>query len=287
MKKKYIILITIFLLVFYCGFAIYACADYIKTPTLIKSYDKICSKNKEDMTEAVINFCQDELNKREYQFGEGFISMHTSIIYTFSIILFPVFFLTIATGIIYASKFLKSKELLYYQTRISYKSVVWKILKESYRYIWILPLVMIGVFICEIIYAGWDTSISLVLNNTGWSDFLVSHRIFFIVIYLVSIILFLATYINIGLIWTRKCKNYIISLISSFLTIMALQLIVEQLWKYAYLESTINFFNLFILDDDMGLWKNMLFIVSCFVISSFSVYLAYKNKEKLYLSGEE
>ncbi len=280
MRKKFIIIISFLLLVLYGSFSIYACIDYINEPDMRDYFKEDCEKyysgDREGLSWQALKFCEERYYKKD-----GFLSMHYLLVLDkYSSIAVIVVAITIATSVIWPCLFWKNKMLLNYIIRLPYKSVLKKILKEAYRYIWILPTIMLLVFLFEIHCEGLDNSYSIIIQDTGWQDSMLKHPICFIVLYLINMLLYLSTFINIGLICSRKNFNYFTSVIVAFLVIISIQIFFEYVIDRTQIINLLNFFRF---NDMYGTWLTLGFGMTCCLISCLVVYLAFKNKEKLYL----
>ncbi len=279
MRKVSIIIMTLIILI-YGGYAFYACFNYMNQFNMRDLVKEDCesylSGKNENLSDTRKKFCETTYLKKD-----GFLSMHYILVLDkFNPTSLIVVLITMISSIVWSCNFFKNKLFCYFQNRIGYKKTILKILKEAYKYIWILPLIMIMIFICEICYAGWDCSLSLVADNIGWENWAIYHPFMFILLYIFNMVLCLSIYTNIALFWSRINKNFITSLIASILTLLTIQLFFEYVIKKTALFNLINFFRF---NDRYGLKPLLIFNIICCIISWIAVYFAFKNKEKLYL----
>ena len=279
MKKKWNLLIALLLIGIY---GIFFITIFIKESHVYTGKDKWGSACESylagdpvDISDTIKKYCQEE-----YHLHDSFLEMHSSLIIQYlNGFTLPVVFFTVLTCAIWVSSFLKNKVFAYYAMRIPYKNIIKKILKEAYRFIWVLPACMIGLFLLEIFKKGLVCNLGA-CSTEIWGNFFQNHSFIFISIYLFNIILYLSIYINITLVWLKKYKNYIVAVISSFLTILAIEIFFENVINVPSLINLINFFRF---NTRLGLDKLLIFGISCCLLSWGAVYMAYRNKEKLYL----
>lgn len=280
MNKKIKIIICCILLLIYGSYSIYSLVDYMNKPTMDDMMKKECESyfegNNTELSDNRKEYCDTQYLKKD-----GFLEAHhILVIDKFSLITIPVIIITILTSLISVSSILSTKILTYYELRLKHSNVLKKIIKEAYRFIWILPLIMLCVILVEIYLYGLDCKTLIIDQNSGWSNYTTSHPILFIIVYIINIVLYLSTYINTALIALRKTRNYLVSAIVSFLIIIAVQIFLESIINII---STVNLINFFRLNDSHGLWRVFGFGIGCCLISWMLLFLSYKNKEKLYL----
>jgi len=283
MNKK--LKVGIFLLLFF-SFLIYGLFSIEKFSTNAKTFEEQkeyfnsnCEK-KEYPDEYVKSFCENK-----YPYKLGFLSVLDYFIMKTDRLIVPIIFLTLALSLIYVCKMFKEKYLLNLLIRESYGKFIKKILKESYFYIWIVPLVMLIVTIIGGFLYGFDTNYAIHNPDSfTWQITTMKNPIIFIILYLINIILYLSTFINIGLLIARKKHNYFISLITSFLAVVALQLFLEVFINKISILNLLNFLHF---SDALGPHKSIgISFIWCF--SSWCLLIfAYYKKEKLFLDCDE
>lgn len=196
-------------------------------------------------------------------------------------VMIPLIVILLGLSIYHVNKIFKSKVVKNILVRQNYKSFLFKIFKEAYSFIWITPAVMLIIFLIGIYLFGYDVTYSI-SGNGLWRDSLKIPWLF-IVIYLLNIIMYLSTFINIGLVVSRKCQNFITSLITSSLIIIIIQLFLEIVIRKMSIWNLMNFFRFDDADGIIGLFMaSMVWFISSWIILNYS----YKNKEKMVLECE-
>lgn len=222
-------------------------------------------------------------------------------------ILAPIIIIILSINIFH--KNIKTGNIKYKLTRMNYKTYMRKSILHAYKYSFIFIGVMIIFFgICCIInhhfdfqnvypqYAGKDIlghdvyyGTLAVINLKFYDTPLLLMLTFFLVIFL-----HLIFYTNIGLIMCKRNKNFIVTVISSFLIFMAIAIISELIDIYV-----INKFNITLLNDVfniLGIWiysdiKHLLpIIIYAVFLSSTSLILllkVYKHKEEVLINSEK
>lgn len=246
----------------------------------------------EDETSSAFVNCKSLLEENEEPREANFFVMLSSIITNnlnaLNIILFLII---VAPSIYWINSVLKSKCIKSYYLRESNKDFIKRVLKNSYSYIWIIPLAII----CLIVCCSLTSNFSLydgIENNIPWSLNTISNPLSFIIAYILRIVFYLLFYVNLGLIFSRKHRSFFVSLFTSFLTIVVLQLFYEVvidklygIFKYNWL-LYLNFMDIFNIKDFYGLWTSLLFPMILCIISFIIVIILYKNKQRLLLDVE-
>lgn len=203
--------------------------------------------------------------------------------YVYNIIIVIIIIIDIF-AIKWIHKVFKNKYIINYYMKMSNKDFLKKLLKESYIYI--VPIIL--AFLIFLIFILLRSTI-IVDTGSLWSLDTMKNPILFIIIYLLQLSLFLGTYINMGLIVSRKNFNYILSLISAYFLFIILELFDEiVLGNILKINNPFYFSiaNCFAYDDSFGIFSPIYFPLGTFVISLLIVLCLYKNKEKLYLDIE-
>ncbi len=225
--------------------------------------------------------CKDILeNVHEINFYEIFEKMFyhpVAVIFIYNFIFVNLF------SLIWICKILKNKMVSHYYLRTNKKELIKKIFKESYCYI--LPILISFIFL--IIFLLLNTKV-VVSNRIDWMTTTMKYPSLFILFIFVNLILFTASFINIGLIIARKVQNYILTIMIAILFLFAYEVILTRLIGeifniYAYPYSLINYL---VIHDERGLFISLLFPLLLFIISFIIVIIVFGNKEKLYLSCE-
>ncbi len=194
----------------------------------------------------------------------------------------------------YNTGFFKNKLL-----RMSYKEYLKQIIYSAYKCIWILPTLILILFICSFIISGhFDVDLTL----SYWPEYYIPiptsilKNVFpFIIVFILNIILNSLFYANLSLISIKKSHNYIVSVIVSYLLFIFCDVILEiligslLLEKYAHLSQAANLFSLF------NYWvydtpSIFLYTIYCFllaVVSLIFVVFVYRNKEGVIIESEK
>lgn len=210
------------------------------------------------------------------------------------ILFFAPLFIMIPLSIIINKKMKKGymKNTL---TRISYKDYIKKIYKENIKFLFILPCFVIFLFIlCSILDGHFSNYGELsYLDSVPFNN---KNAIIFMVQYILNLFLFSFTYMNIVFICSSKNSNMFVTMIYSYLCYFIIDIIGEifigglLFGRILKIYSVANYLNLFnswqYFDCTSILYLNLypLFLV---IITSFIVYLLYKNKEKVIIENEK
>lgn len=288
--KKYYPLIIIFLfLITIFGINAY---KYLKNEN---NLEKIHKKNLEICTEEpissdMIEFC--ESVKKEPTNAKNFYNMlyytHTSGYDTFGFFLF-LFIIVQSNKIV--CRFFKNNGLKNSLTRQSYRKTISKLFLDAYKSAFIFPLITIIAFI--VCYLATGTF------NYGnmWQKSTMNNPSLFMFTYLLKIIIISLLYVNINLLVCRKNHNFIISMIKSYLVFIGLEIFLEIIVSMLILHIIfktefglfLNIISIFTLYDNFknGLFYSIIIPLIFLVISTFILYKAYKNKEKLIIECEK
>ena len=192
-------------------------------------------------------------------------------------------------------KILKNKYILNSLTRENYNSFMKKYLKVAYKYTWILPFIAIFAIFLVGINSTFNPEYSIKFSTVVWSKDLISNPIVFIVLYILNIIFYSFTFVNISLIIARKQHKYIPCVILSYIFYIGLELFLEvglnMLISNIIFKSDFgiifNIMNLFMFNDVFGVSTLLLFSFIVMLISFAFVYLMYRNKERLIIDCEK
>lgn len=263
-------------------------------------------KNVNAMRQETILYCQNEMNEENEEFcTEVLESQHDQIdFYTMmtDMLIFGIrfinpiaFLLLIFPTLVNICKILKRKYIINALTRQSYKDFLNDFFKVAYKYIWLLPLIAIVIFIVCIANTTFDISFSLKYENAMWYTETIENRFLFIMGYLFNILIYSFSFINLALIVARKHHNVVSAVILSVLSYVGIELFFELVINnlifvkifHSELGYLFNIMNVFTFSDQFGTAVLLLFSISMFLLSCFGVYLAYRNKEKLVIDCEK
>ncbi len=200
-----------------------------------------------------------------------------------------MFILVVAPAIIWINKFLNNNCISNYYLRCNNKKVIFKIFKESYIYI--VPI--LGAFLLFFIYGVIKTNVNVsevIADTIFWNLKTLKYPVLFLMIYLWQMFLYLGTYVNMGLIVSRKNRHYFISLFSSYLLFIGIELGLEIIFqKFLHFKFGIlmNLMNIFASNDMYGFVSMFLFPLIIFIVTTILVIMMYKDKEKLLILCDE
>lgn len=196
------------------------------------------------------------------------------------IVLFPFMYII--------ARELKSKMVKNYCLRKSYKEYIGHIFKTAYKNIYIIPCVILITFLISYIISGGNLNPSTDIGlHYALPNLTFINNPIFPILYLITLVLGMGLYINIGLIVLSRNKNFVVSLLESELAIFLVWCFCS-IFCGAGAKSIFGInpdnFNLLSLYD----WSNvdnmyLYFIVNLimFLITLILALYAYKDKEKI------
>lgn len=187
-----------------------------------------------------------------------------------------------------------------YLTRIGYKKYLIKSYLKAISKIWILPAFMIVmIFICCIysknfnIGSGKEYYGYLVGSpNPKYSSVLFS----FLSVYFINLAIHSILYVNLGLLYCKKYSNFLISTILSYLSFIALDIIVEvfignlllsKILNIHNVTDSLNLFNIWIYDNVVSLSFMIIYSLILVTLAFISLIFTYKNKECVIIECEK
>lgn len=198
-------------------------------------------------------------------------------------------------ALIYICKVFKYNQMTNQITRNGYFNVIKKLFFHSYKSIFLLPLVIVGVLLICIFYVGTiEIQYSLTSDYFMWQPSTISHPIIFILMYIINLFVHSILYVNISLCIARKHHNLFVAVILSLLTIIGIEAIMEivigaiifSVIFHSDLGMIFNIINFFSFNDVFGFGICMIVPFVLMVISFVVLYLLYKNKEQLIIDCE-
>lgn len=289
-KNKMIIIILIFLLVWSCINLI----EYAKELKLAeKNYNDIANECKINID--YIPTCEDYLNK-SYQKPDTITSFFYILChYNLNLlqVIAPIFI--IIPAIWNFHKKLKSGYIKNALTRESYRIYITKELLDSMKCIIIFPIMLIFLLIgCYIISGHFDYSQfkSILVINEKFLDNLTLTM----VVYFINLMLHSIFYINLGLIFCKKNRNILVSIISSFICFVLLDIFFEvflgsflfgKIFKLHGFVALFNLFGIWIYTDYTNLLSVIIFSILLVVISFIILLIEYRKKEDVVICCEE
>lgn len=256
---------------------------------------KKCDSNINDTSDlSYIKYCERIKNLPDYK--EDFFSTFSNIIvFDFGFLNPFAFLLLVIPSLKYVSDLLKYKYLINSVTRESYYSFLKRLYIKAYKYIWILPTIAIIIMIPICFYTTFDSSFANFYETSIWDPNIIKYPFVFILLYLINIILYSISFINISLIVARKQHNYIKAVILSYIVYIGIELFFELIVNELILKIVFNvqfgylfnIMNLFTFNTQYGVINLLLFsFIFCFLTFIISV-LKYKNKENLIIDCEK
>lgn len=196
-------------------------------------------------------------------------------------------------------KDLKSENYKNIITRMDYKKYIKKNLVNSLKCSLFLPIFLIYVFILAYILSGhFDIKATMaaypgyLLINSKYLDYFST----FIFVYICNLIFHSIFWINIGYILTKKGKNIIVTLVSSFLCYIAI-FIISELFIGGFLLSKLfgiknameylNLANIWVYSDVENIFILLFYGIFLAIISFSVLLLTYKNKEEVVIENEK
>lgn len=212
-------------------------------------------------------------------------------------IIAPLFI--IAMAIWNFHKDLKSENYKNIITRMDYKKYIKKNVLNSLKCSIFLPIFLVYVFVLAYLLSGHFDIKATIAAYPGYllidSKYL-NYFPIFIFVYICNLIFHSIFWINIGYILTKKGKNIVVTLVSSFLCYIAIFIISElfiggfllsKLFGIANAMNYLNLANIWVYSDVDNIFI-LLFYGIFLVITSFSVLLlTYKDKEGVVIENEK
>lgn len=199
------------------------------------------------------------------------------------------------SALIYICKVFKYNQVSNQITRDGYFNVIKKLFLHSYKSVFLLPLVIAGVFLICICYVGtFEIHYSLTSNYFLWKSSTISNPIIFMIMYIINLFIHSVLYVNISLCIVRKHHNLFVAVILSLLTIIGIEAFMEIVIGAIIFSSIFhsdfgmifNIINFFSFNDVFGFGICMIIPFALMVISFVVLYLLYRNKEQLIIDCE-
>ncbi len=194
------------------------------------------------------------------------------------------------------SKELKSSIIKHYSLRNKYSNYLKHIFKSAYKCIWILPTIMVILFIIAGFYSKWNFDYSHAVEHhyATYELKYLEHFPMFFITFLINLVCFSIFYANLALIFVRKNKSVIITIIETYLAFICIEIINEViLTKYLFYEilnipvkHLFNLYDIYSYNYVYGYWQFLCVGFGYALVSTIVVYLIYRKKEKLILNCE-
>lgn len=203
---------------------------------------------------------------------------------------FLIPFLVIVSSLYNISKKFKNQDIKNHLTRESYNKYIKKILLDSYKSVFIWPMITILLFMFSYIIS--NGSFEIIDTNSSFSYEILSKPVMFMLSNLLNTIFMSFFWTNIALLIVPDTRNYIVSVLESIMiyfgialtnTFFVILLISKILNKDV--EKYLDFLDVYTYNNRNLLSFNIL-CLSIALISGLLVYLKYKNKEKIIMKLE-
>lgn len=256
----------------------------------------ICTANVID--EQYVEFCNNYMPEIEKEKGlkvDFYTMMSDILVWNLHFFNGIAFLILVIPTLLSVCKILKNKYILNASYRESYKGFLKEFFAIAYQYVWLLPLIA-GVLILYCIFStSLDPSYSIYFGTSIWNSEIIRHPILFVILYMLNILLYSCSFINLALIVVRKQQSYIKGVILSFLTYFGIEIFFEIVVNALVLQKmfnsnlgyTFNIMNIFMFSDTYGLPRLLIFTFAIFIVSIIGVYFAYRNKENLVIDCEK
>lgn len=203
---------------------------------------------------------------------------------------FLIPFLVITSSLYNISKKFKNQDIKNHLTRESYNKYIKEILLDSYKSVFIWPMITILLFMFSYIIS--NGSFEIIDTNSSFSYEILSNPVAFMLSNLLNTIFMSFFWTNIALLIVPDTRNYIVSVLESIMiyfgitltnTFFVILLISKILNKD--IEKYLDFFDVYTYHNRELIPFNIL-CLSIALISGLLVYLKYKNKEKIIMKLE-
>lgn len=203
---------------------------------------------------------------------------------------FLIPFLVITSSLYNISKKFKNQDIKNHLTRESYNKYIKEIFLDSYKSVFIWPMITILLFMFSYIIS--NGSFEIIDTNSSFSYEILSNPVAFMLSNLLNTIFMSFFWTNIALLIVPDTRNYIVSVLESIMiyfgialtnTFFVILLISKILNKDV--EKYLDFLDVYTYNNRNLLSFNIL-CLSIALISGLLVYLKYKNKEKIIMKLE-
>lgn len=297
LKKNFLVIATIVISFLVIGVLV---AEEKKTveftnnniKSTVEKCEKILKASNGD-TES-IKMCQRIVKNKNMQvdFYTAYIDLLVFRIHHLNVIAFLLLIIPSMYGI---CKKLKYKYIKNALTRQSYTNFMKELLKESYKYIWLLPLITLYMMLIVSTYTTFDLTYAMTSYSVSWPYTLLSKPFLFIVLYMANILFHSFFFINISLIVAKKINKYIPCVIVSFILYIAIELFLEVgvsmlIFNIIFKNDfgiIFNVMNLFMFNTVFGIAPVLIFSFSAMLLSFLALYFTYRDKEQLVINCEK
>ena len=195
---------------------------------------------------------------------------------------------------------LSSGFIKYKLTRMNYKTFLIKNYKKALSNIWILPaFFIIMLFLCCLYMNsfsfGSGKDLYGYLSGSPSVEYIPILGTF-IFVYFLNLILHSILYVNIGLLYCKKYKNYLVNIILSYITFIGLDIVAEifignlllaAILNIHNITDSLNLFNIWIYDNVVSLPFSIIYSLILAISSLIILIFIYRNKEGVIIESEK
>ena len=203
---------------------------------------------------------------------------------------FLIPFLVITSSLYNISKKFKNQDIKNHLTRESYNKYIKEIFLDSYKSVFIWPMITILLFMFSYIIS--NASFEIIDTNSSFSYEILSNPVAFMLSNLLNTIFMSFFWTNIALLIVPDTRNYIVSVLESIMIYFGIALtntffVILLISKIFHrdVEKYLDFFDVYNYYNRELIPFNIL-CLSVALISGLLVYLKYKNKEKIIMKLE-
>ncbi len=185
-------------------------------------------------------------------------------------------------------------------TRMEYKKYLIKHYINAIKKVWILPVFCLLMLLFCCIYLksfNFGSGIEFYGYLTGSPDPKYATYLFgFMSVYVINLALQSILYVNLGLLYCKKYSNFLINLILSYLSFIALDIIVEvfvgnlllaRILNIHNITDSLNLFNFWTYYNVISLPFSIIYSLILVVLSFLTLIFIYKNKEGVLIESEK
>ena len=203
---------------------------------------------------------------------------------------FLIPFLVIVSSLYNISKKFKNQDIKNHLTRESYNKYIKEIFLDSYKSVFIWPMITILLFMFSYIIS--NGSFEIIDTNSSFSYEILSNPVAFMLSNLLNTIFMSFFWTNIALLIVPDTRNYIVSVLESIMIYFGITLtntffvilLINKIF-HRDVEKYLDFFDVYNYYNRELIPFNIL-CLSIALISGLLVYLKYKNKEKIIMKLE-
>lgn len=305
MKKKFKdkIFIPMLVIFIFMGFitSIIGCMQYKENQTnLIERHKQLtadCKKeNQEDSSEEKIEWCKKILLSDLSEYDTNTSDAYEMYVLEDLRIFFGEFIIiavVISGSSYYITKYLKNRIILNDITRENYKKIIKKLFLLAWKYALLIPAMLITIFITISLFVDHFQVSSDMLRFSSFDGIFQNNLLLYLLSILIQSCILSLIYINVNLIVSRKEHNYILSVITSYIFIIGIEIfleatIVNLFGKFNFgIGHLFNILNLYTNPYGEYNFGYVFILFGILLISFIPLFFVYKNKEKLIIDSEK